>query len=223
MKLLSTLFGQCIRLSTPEGAFNQNTHHANLFRDLLSHYGFLEGPSKLEDFDGDKGVTFRRGVFKGATIERFVMFTNGILAEGALETDTVQEFLGDVVKWWHAQSGILMVHPAPPYEAFASNLEVHSEIDLTSAFKPLEAIGRLVTDKLKGYGWTYKNYEVSKIALQSEAPPGSAEQPEIEFARRVGRPFSDQVYFSSAPLRTVDHLEYLNQLEAVFREISPSA
>jgi hypothetical protein len=45
---------------------------------------------------------------------------------------------------------------------------------------------------------------------------GRPSNPNFEFAWRVEEPFEAQVYYSSAPLRTKDHMEVLNLLEGLF-------
>ena len=45
----------------------------------------------------------------------------------------------------------------------------------------------------------------------------AVEATEFLIERRASRPFSDNRYFSSAPLRTADHIQALERIEAIFR------
>jgi hypothetical protein len=59
----------------------------------------------LADYDLSKGVTFLHGFFNNRVIDRFQVFSNGILAEAKLDTDECDRFLDDLLKWITERGG----------------------------------------------------------------------------------------------------------------------
>jgi hypothetical protein len=59
----------------------------------------------LADYDLSKGVTFLHGFFNNRVIDRFQVFSNGILAEAKLDTNECDRFLDDLLKWITERGG----------------------------------------------------------------------------------------------------------------------
>jgi hypothetical protein len=192
-----------------------------LIKGLQDEYGFVQVPSKVEDLDFNKGVTFLRGYYRGAIIDKLQVYENGLLCEAAADTRIGDDFLGEVLIWAAEK------HQLPVKEtgvmAYISQLEVISEINVGAIFSKLKTIGTLFSEALTRYGQPVPAYEFNGLRMHydSMATP-IPRPPHFIFERRVGQVYSTNEYFTSAPLRTEDHLRVLEILEKLLSSQRPS-
>jgi hypothetical protein len=105
MKLSSIIVGNVIRLGKVSGPGGGTVYGLNLSKACEERYGFLQAPRVLADYDLSKGVTFLHGHFDHRVIDKFQVFSNGIVAEAKLDTDECDRFLDDVLKWITERGG----------------------------------------------------------------------------------------------------------------------
>ena len=68
-------------------------------------------------------------------------------------------------------------------------------------------------------GLRLNHIQLGGIGLHNDVPDGGMyKTSKFIFERREGEPFSRNLYFSTAPLRTKDHLELLALLEKAFAD-----
>jgi hypothetical protein len=213
MQLKSTMTSQTIRFfADVEPTFDVRSP-VPLIRGLQDQYGFMQVPLTVAELDFKAGVTFLRGYYRGRIIEKFQVYENGLLCEASEDTDLADDFLSEVLAW------AIREHSLPVREtgvlAYISQLEVTSLIDLGSKFSSLNAVGSLLAQCLKEYGQPVSNYDVSGLRMHydSMATP-IPRPPHFVFERRVGQQYSTNEFFSSAPVRTKDHLKILDLLES---------
>src|SRR5205823_1382613 len=129
MNVSAILFGQAFRLfRTTSIDVPEEYMGANAFRALEKRYGFFRGPRELKEYESKNGITFERGLFrKQNVIDRLVLFENGILAEGALSTDIVDEFIDDVLEWLQKE---IRANAEITSVGYLSHLEFESNINL---------------------------------------------------------------------------------------------
>lgn len=214
MQIKSILASQAIRFfsEAPE-TIAERRSPIPLIRGMQDRYGFIQVPSTLAELDFTTGVTFLRGYYRNVIINKLQVYENGILCDAATDNGICDEFLGDVLSWATAEHSIPIKQSG--VKAFISQLEIVCTIDLDKTLAKLNAAGAMVAELLRGYGQPVTPYQMSgfKLHYDSVAAP-VPRPPEFVFERRVGQPYGIREYFSSAPLRTGDHVRLLNLLEA---------
>jgi hypothetical protein len=100
-------------------------------------------------------------------------------------------------------------------KAFQSKLEIVSDKDIQSTFDKFSQVGSLIASLLTSYGLTAAPYNVAGFAMQYEPQKDAMGNPDFEFARRKGQSYEAGIYYSSAPLRTKDHLLVLEMVEGL--------
>jgi hypothetical protein len=210
MKVINVLFGQTIRLLKISGPGGGTIYGRNLARECENRYGFLQGPRELKDFNASEGITFLHGYFQNrVVIDRFQVFTGGVLVEAKADTDALDAFLDDVTQWVQ-QPGVAQVEQNPMDPRFyTSHLEVQSTVLLNQAFNEFHSFGRDMADLLRGYNQVTPDF--SLIGLMIGPGPGGSSL--FRYEARVERP--PGFYFTTAPLRTADHVRMLDSLEAI--------
>ena len=215
MKLREIKNGQCIRFMSVTPGTGSTLYGINLVRAFESHFGFLEGPKTVEQFNLQNGVTFRHGLFdKKHVIDKAMIYSNGLLAEGAIPTDACFDFISNVVEWATEEAG-LIIEPTPAHPIlYNSTVHVEATLDLEKNIKGISAIGDLIAQKINGYGGNFRRFEMSGIHFQSGTTTTGPTP--FKFERLAGVDMESNLYFSTSPLTTKDHLEIIQAIERAF-------
>ena len=218
MQAKSILTSQAIRFYANAEPMAERRSPVPLIRGLQDMYGFVQVPLTISDLDFTKGVNFLRGYYKGNIIDKLQIYENGLLCEAATDNSVCDEFMGEILNWAATEHGIPVRETG--VKAFISQVEVISDIDLGMAFSKIGAIGSLFAGALKSYGQPVPDYSFSGIRMHYDSITMPVPRPpEFVFERRAGQLYSTNEYFSSAPLRTKDHMYILDELEKLFRNL----
>lgn len=213
MKVVNILFSQAVRLGKVSGAGGGSVYGINLTKACEERYGFLQGPRDLADYDLSKGVTFLHGYFGDrVVIDKFQVYANGLLAEAKVDTDDLEAFLDDVIKWVTERGGFQFEQdPAAP-KIYESHLEVETNASLNAALSKFSPLGIQIADVLRGYKQVTPDWEVSGLSFGTARPADAAS---FRFERREGASVPHNVFFATSRMRTKDHLKILEEFEAM--------
>ena len=191
----------------------------NITQGLLERYRFLKVPQTWEEYFNPpqgSGVPYLNGEWNGISIKRLEIFPSGIVVETQSSTDDSEKFLHEALAW-AADTFDLTYQPSMIKRwAFVSHLTFVSEAPLLDALHPkLSSFEERITKSLEtnlGLTIPFKAYGLSfAFETTGENPPAIP----LQIERRGGVPFSENKYFSAAPLSTNEHLEFLKDFEAV--------
>lgn len=178
-------------------------------RTIQDRYKFLQVPQSMEQYNFNNGVTFIGGVFEQTVIDKLQIFEKGVVCDARAQSDLCDNFLDDLLSLLTDTSGIRFNEQSRIYR---SQLEVHSEFDISVAFSRLTKTGSFLSECLVKYGNPKLDFSTAGFKMQAEGFPA-----EFNFERRAGKPYSELTYFTSAPLKTADHLAFLDELEGLGR------
>ena len=216
MKLIDYQFSQVTRLSTFMRQAGQ-LYIPDALAEFQQRYGFVEAPKTLTDWNSNNGVTFQHGKFKDTAISKFSLYSDGVVAHASAPVEVVEQFVDDAVIWAEQSLQFEEISSLPSVQLFDSQVIVQCAVDFGSTLQKIEAFGRQISSLLDLYGVTAKPYKIAGIGLQNDVPDaGMYRTAKFTFERKFDKPFSQNLYFSSAPLRSKDHLELLAQLERTF-------
>jgi hypothetical protein len=173
----------------------------------------MESPSKLEDFDASKGVTFKGGFFDGQSIDELTIYNDGVKIDTRSSTEGGQKIIVDTLEWL-GDAALITYKPDMLIRwAFLSQIVVHSDIDI-GAIHP--AYG-LLSEQIGGYvnertGEDFK-YRVNGFSCNFQKINGNYSIAQFVFERRGTTPDSQNQYYSQAPLSTLQHLDVLETFE----------
>lgn len=218
MKLSQIAFGQAIRFMKISPSAGQTIYGKTLSAAFEEKYGFLEGPKVVSDFDTNKGVTFLHVFFKGTiVIEKAVIYNDGMIVEAKADTDLCDQFIDDAVAWASKNANIKFDSDNGHPRLYLSHLIVDDDTGIANLLRKLSVVGDELSIILESYGDIKRKIEPIGFALQSDVAEKGGPVP-FKVERRAGVPFSTNLYFSSAPARTIDHLRLLNRLESILRD-----
>jgi|SRR3984885_12285146 hypothetical protein len=178
-------------------------------------YQFAKIPASVIDVDERKGLPFKAGSFinsKGnPLLVTFTIFADGFVAETTSSTDDSTEFLVELTGWLKEEFGLTV--PANVKKIWVSQIDYESDVSLANLNPQLERIIKFLKTRVKPSVEKDREYEVGALNFWSEdmAKPGAPAA--VKFERKIDARFSDNHYFSQAPLQTQDHKDLINDLE----------
>ena len=213
MQLVSKEFSQVTFLagiSSPRGSL----YLPEAVAALKERYGFVKTPETLEDLQTREGVTFSHAKFGDCVIEHLKIYNNGVLAQTKASVEDAEAFLNDLLQLGQEKFDLTISEFQPAQWAYDSHIVVHLEIDVEKHLNFMRGIGRRLGSILNSYGTDTEAYVPTGVTLHADTleytglkPPG------FTLERKAGSPFSSNLYFSGAPLRTADHVSLLEEIE----------
>ncbi|MFH0809922.1 MAG: hypothetical protein V2A77_05575 [Pseudomonadota bacterium] len=188
----------------------------NIMTPLVERYGFLKHPQSAEDFDTQKGIDFRQGTFvndKGSAITvDLVILEHAVVAETRSSTEDGDAFLSDLLLWLSTEHGLVPYDGLVRFRGYVSELYFAMEKSLSQINPALRGL----QDFLSAGVFASPQYETIGLTLWVEQGAGGVLRPgPLRIERAEGFRFSENRYYSSAPLPTQKHLNALEMFESM--------
>jgi len=181
---------------------------------IVNRFGFAKFPQKAEDFDETKGVEFTEGNFEDIGVDKLTIWFNGVGIDVRSSTDDAKVILDKSFEWLKSEVGLNYTPDMVKRWAYLSQVTFYSDADFNIIHPALRNVSRKVTEavsRLQGaefafvpnwLGWgfdrTVRQFAISDFSIQ----------------RRADTPFSENKYFSQAPVSTSEHIKILEEFEA---------
>ena len=215
MKLISTEHGQALLLFIAEEVRpTSGVYLPDVLSVIAERYSFVTLPNIQDALR--EGAKFGQGRFvdKGRTIEIKTMglFSDGVLVTTYNTNDAIT-VLDDMMSWVTERFGFRQPLTLRPRQ-LASSVIVEFKNSLDNALEAFQTLKTAFSGALHThYGWSVE-IETSRVVVAcdpTKLPPQRTAELIIE--RRTGMPFSQNRYFSAAPLSTESHLDLLEGFE----------
>jgi hypothetical protein len=176
-------------------------------------------PTELDPKDPTKSLVFSAGRFQkpsGEELEiiEFQVFQDGLVADTRSSTDDSDMFIDDLLEWAIAEFNLVPIPTAS--RLYVSELWVHTDKSLTLLNPRLQALVDLISSAYEAYAKRPLTFDLAAIGIWNDRTlaPNNFFSP-FRFEKAEVAPFSENRYYSIAPLRTLDHLMILDQLEEI--------
>jgi len=196
--------------------------YSDIARALVERYGFQNFPQSFDLSQGHEGFEFSEGRWMGIVIQKFTIFSTLLTLETRSDTDISKKILEDILVWG-AENFKLKYNPEMISGfAYVSALTFYSDAPLLEGNTAMTNLavrtGQLVSDIWKepivyrgvsiamGHSPLSRKYAIAMFTIQ----------------RRGDIKFSENKYFSEAPLPTNTHLELLGMYERDVLNAQPS-
>jgi hypothetical protein len=197
-------------LSSREGG---QIYLPDAIRDLANKYDFMEYPKDFQSMKGVK-IGFVHGRFQSFSIENFDVFGDGVVISSRVNSDVLDAFLIEILEYIKDKWKSDIVNVFPRNRLYESTLVFHSEKDVLRPLSMMSSIAKSVSDRLSALGGGEFAYEPLGLWLSADhAKIPSLRPTPFRIERREGVEFPANLYFSTAPLRTDDHLKVLQDWE----------
>jgi hypothetical protein len=193
---------------------NGTIRFADIVAPLVEKYGFLTYPTKAEDFDPEKGVKFHSGKADGKVIDLLNIFPGLITLETLSSTSDSKAILEKLLAWGRDHLGLTYSEGLIKRWGYISHIVFYSEVPLLSMLsRPLQDLAKKTGDFVDGNFREGLVYEVSKVVIGHDPLRRQGSIAGISIEHRANMQFSENKFFSEAPLPTDLHIKFLKELE----------
>lgn len=214
MEISSILLARAMAWVEPVD-LNQNgsVYYPDLVKALVARYNFLKVPQKPEDFDESKGVVFAGGKLGNVVIEQLIIYTFGIVLDTRVSTQESQRLLDEAFTWGSKELGLTYKPGMVRRWQYGSQVTFRSAARLDSR-SPFQQLAENVSKEVKKVTGETHNYEVAFASIDYDQLTRKHPLGRFSIQRRDNTPFSENKYYSDAPLPTDVHIRLLEQFEA---------
>lgn len=198
-------------------------YYPDIAAALVKKFGFQVYPTKPEDFDETKGVRFAGGKFAEGTVDQIQIFNHGLTLDTRISTDVSERLLYDTLVWAKSALGLHFDEHMIKRKGYGSQLTFESEMKMSRLSPILGNVSEAVSSKLSEKMGQRLTYEPTAILFNLDQAVSKLMPGAFSIERRIEVPFSDNKYFSNAPLETRDHIELLKAFETSLLSSSHSA
>lgn len=205
-------------------SYELNPRGKDIGSDLLDWlkdaYQFTKSPSSPSDLDETKGLVFTGGQFQ-AREEIFLaielrIYNDGVIADTRSSTDDTDLFLADVFQSAAKEFSLPYRHEIIRKKMYVSELNVRTDRKLTTINPRLTEFASKLSELqgMRSLPGTTSLVELCGLSFWADGAPNPTVQ-SFRFERKHGTGFSEDRYYSIAPLRTTNHLKMLEDLETI--------
>lgn len=187
--------------------------YPEIAKTLVERYGFLKYPQQPSEFDEEKGVVFECGKLNGHNIEKVIIYNNGIVLDTRSSTQDSESILEDALTWASKSLGLTYVPGMIKRRAYVSQLTFYFDYHLDGLREELYLISERISELVNSYTGQSLKYRTSAISFQYDPLTVKLTPAPFTIERRQDVPFSENKYFSVAPLPTDLHTELLTEFE----------
>lgn len=205
-------------LPLEEFAPASGSNSVSVIGEIATRYNFGQVPTiTSREAMAKNGLQFGMGRFEvdgtQFIVTDFVVYNDGLVAV-AEKTEWAEAFLENVVSWVKSEFGFREVSSGIR-KLYGSTLIVDFEKPLSRLLSGYNQIAELISSRSitimpdpHPMQFSRLDFEVDKTSLE-----GQTALPKFVMERRAGVPFSQERYYTVAPMHTADHIEVLTEIE----------
>ena len=189
---------------------------------IVERYRFQKFPQTFEQFDESKGVEFLEGKWGNAVIQKLTIWNTLLVVETRTNTADSKTILEEMLLWGAQKFGLNYKSGMVKKFGYVSDLTFSSDVPIlnmsaavaTLATKTTEAVSEIWQESIKYEPFTFSVGHDPLARKYGIAP--------FSISRRAETPFSENKYFSEAPLPTDLHVKLLNEFEQLIAAGQPN-
>lgn len=182
-------------------------------RELVERYNFQKFPQKLEEFDETKGVEFHQGRIGSKIIQKFVIWNSILVVETRTSTAESKEIMGDMITWAATRFNLNYRENMIRRYAYVSDLTFYSEAPMAGASPATRRLADRASRAVSDVWGESIMYQPLGFNIGHDPLTRKYGIAPFQIARRSEVPFSENKYFSEAPLPTDVHITLLEEYE----------
>jgi hypothetical protein len=184
-----------------------------IVRAVVERYGFHKFPQKPEEFDEVKGVTFEGGLAEDVTIEKLVIYNNGLQLDTRLSTEVSEAKLVDALGWASETLGLVYKPEMVKRKAYVSQFSFYSDAPLLETNPILNGLSNKISRAVSGNLKVPASFQPSAILIGQDPEGQTLRLSHFSIERRAQTPFSEKKYYSAAPVATDLHFKLVEEYE----------
>jgi hypothetical protein len=184
-----------------------------LVQEIVKRYNFQKFPKTPDEFDDSKGIEFAEGRDGKRIIEKFVIWNTLLVVETRSSTTDSKQILEDMLLWGAEKFGLNYKPGMIKRFGYVSDLSFYSDVPLLNLSPVLKKLAAQTSEQLTEIWQEPVHYEPLSISVGHDPMARKYGIAPFLITRRAEAKFSENKYFSEAPLPTDVHLRFLEQYE----------
>ena len=186
---------------------------------MVERYDFQVFPTKPEELDlDDKGVKFESGKAKGFLIDSLTIYNGAFVLDTLASTDESKAIILDLLEWGRADLGLSYEETQIRRWGYISGIVFKSDIPLIDVYSaPLQKLAAK-TSAVTEETFDGLKYVPSQIWIGHDPAKRKHAVASFLITHRVNTSFSENEFFSEAPLPTHLHVDFLREFENDIKE-----
>jgi hypothetical protein len=192
----------------------------DFIQEMVKRYRFQKFPKTVEEWNEEKGVVFEEGKIGNNVIQKFTIFNSLLVLETRSNTNDSKQILEEMLVWGAAKFGLNYKPGAIRHFGYISDLTFFSDVPiLAAACKPYMDLAAKASTALTEI-W-HEPVQYHPLVLTIGHDPLSRKNAVAPFTitRRAEHKFSENKYFSEAPLPTDAHVALLREFEEGIKKL----
>jgi hypothetical protein len=214
MKLASILLARTLAfVETFDLAPDGKVFYPDLVKAVVHRYKFQKFPQAIEDLDEKKGIVFEQGLAAGnVVIQKFTIFNTLLVLETRASTADSQRIILEMLEWGRDNLGLTFRSDMVKQWGYVSDVAFYSDAPLLATPALLE-LAHKTAGALSDIWKEKVSYEPIVLSVGHDPLARKNGIAPFTLQRRAETPFTENKYFSEAPLPTDMHLRFLEDYE----------
>lgn len=189
------------------------TSAPELINRVAQRYGFVKFPKTVEEMDSSKGIEFVGGAAGDVPIRKFVIWDSLLTLETRDSTDVSKAILEEILLWGSEELGLNYRPGAIKRFAYISDVTFFSDAPILDVNPAVASLAARTSEELSRIWQEPVRYVPFTVKVGHD--PTERKYPIAPFLieHRADTRFSENKYFSEAPLSTDMHWKLLEEFE----------
>lgn len=183
-------------------------------REMAKQFHFVKVPETIEEFDPAKGIEFLSGRVGKRGISKLAIWNNILVMEARCNTTECKQMLHQIMRWAVEKFDLVFTPDMIRRYGYVSDLSVSSDVPLLAFSPVLEKVARRTAEALSEVWQEHVHYEPMDLKIGHDPLARKWGIAPFQISRKAEHRFTENKYFSEAPLPTDLHIELLEEYEA---------
>ena len=201
-------------VETADLGFGGTIFFPELIHELVKRFEFQKFPLTFEETNEDKGVEFFEGRWNGVTVDKLTIFRGALIVDTSASTADSERILDEALTWAASELGLKYKPGMIKRKQYLSDLVFFSNIHLLEAHKAFLNLQKAVSDNSEKYLGQRLEYDLTHFGVDFDHTRTPFVAAPFSIQRRGHALFTENKYFSEAPLPTDVHIKLLEQFES---------
>ena len=192
--------------------------YPSLIDGLAEKYGFLVSPGEDDVFDEEKGIVFEDGAWNNIAIDSVTIFSDGIVIDTRSSTTDSEAIFNEALEWASTSYGLTYKPEMVSRKRCVSEVVIRSVAALSGLNRGLEIFSDQLSAALNNFANIDTKFELNSVGFHYDASELKIATAPFKIERLENVAYSDNKYYSVAPLPTEEHLRLLEEFEMILTQ-----
>lgn len=181
---------------------------------IRQRYNFVEYPKTADQFGSGSALEYKYGYFSEFIVERAAIYNDALFVTSQVHSDQLDLLIDDIISVIESEFSIKL-DLSNSVSLYNSKIEFEMNGGFSDWFNHLGPIVKFMENAARRNGIDVKSYEVGGFSVNGEGD-GELKPGRFLLERRANLPFSDNMFFSEAPLSTAEHFQLIAEISRNF-------